>query len=55
MKQKYLETNNFLFNFKLFAVRQPKKFQSKIIKSKMCIYNETEPLNLDLGEIISCI
>ena len=31
------------------------KFQGKIIRGKMWIYNETEPLKLYLEEIISCI
>jgi len=31
------------------------KFQGKIIRGKMWLYNEVEPLKLDLEEIISCI
>jgi len=31
------------------------KFQGKIIRGKMWLYNEAEPLKLDLEEIISCI
>ena len=31
------------------------KFQGKIIRGKMWLYNESEPLKLDLEEIISCI
>ncbi len=42
-------------NEKLLKEMLGDKFQGKVIRGKMWIYNEIEPLKLDLEEIISCI